>query len=448
MKTTRLLIAAVALAGLGGLVYWSNKREDANKDKVNPETPKILSVDESKINQIEIKPREGDSTVIKKDSAGKWQIDAPQKVPADNGIVSTLVSSVANLAAERIVDENPSDLAGYGLEPALATVTFTGADGKATTMKIGEANASASGVYAMISGDKRLFTVPSATKDSFSKTWKDLRDKHLVSVDQDKISRVELDAAGKPPVEFGRTGQNEWQIVKPKAMRADGFQVEDIVSRLKQVMLDAESDPKQAATAFASAPPVATVKLTTPDGEKTLEIHKLKDDVYARSSMVAGVYKVNKDAADGFTKSIDDFRAKKLFDFGFTDPSRIEYKDGSSNEVWEKSGDKWMSKGEAMDAVSVQNLIDKLRDLAAAKFVESGFTTAAIEFTVVSNEGKRTEKVQISAAGAEFIAKRENDASLYQVAGDTIKDLRTAAGSIRESADQKPSDTKKDAKKK
>lgn len=434
MDTTRLLIAAVALAGLGGLVWWSNKNEEANKDKPKPETPKILAVDESKINQIEIKPREGDATVLKKDAAGKWQITAPQPLPADSSMVSTLVSSVSSLMAERIVDENPTDLAGYGLDPAIITVTFTGTDGKATTMKIGEATAAASGVYAMVGGDKRLFTVASSTKDTFGKSWKDLRDKHMITVDQDKISRVELDAAGKPPVEFGRTGQNEWQILKPKVMRADGFQVEDIVSKLKQVTLDADSDPKQAAAAFASAPPVATVKIATPEGEKTLEIHKIKDDVYARSSMVPGVYKVNKDAADGFAKSVDDFRAKKVFDFGFTDPSRIEYKDGPTQEVWEKSGDKWMSKGKAMDPVTVQNLIDKLRDLSATKFVESGFTTPAIEFTVVSNEGKRTEKVQIAAAGGDFIAKRENDASLYQIAGDTIKDLRTAAGSIREPA--------------
>ena len=42
MNTTRLLIAAVALAGLGGVVWWSNRKEEANKDKPKPETPKIL----------------------------------------------------------------------------------------------------------------------------------------------------------------------------------------------------------------------------------------------------------------------------------------------------------------------------------------------------------------------------------------------------------------------
>src|SRR5947207_12081896 len=138
MNTTRLLIAAAALAGLGGLVYWSNKREEANKDKPKPENPKILAIDESKIKQIELKPREGEATVIKKDNAGKWQIDAPQKLTADSGVVSSMVSSVSNLTADRIVDENPSDLPGYGLEPALVSVTFTGTDGKASTIRVGE----------------------------------------------------------------------------------------------------------------------------------------------------------------------------------------------------------------------------------------------------------------------------------------------------------------------
>ena len=116
---------------------------------------------------------------------------------------------------------------------------------------------------------------------------------------------------------------------------------------------------------------MATVKLTTPEGEKTLEIRKNKDEVYARSSTLDGVYKVNKDAADGFNKAADDFRAKKVFDFGFTDPSRIEYKDGSTSEAWEKSGEKWMSKGKEVDAVTVQNPPRNAKPIAA---LAHGFT--------------------------------------------------------------------------
>ena len=68
-----------------------------------------------------------------------------------------------------------------------------------------------------------------------------------------------------------------------------------------------------------------------------------------------------------------------------------------------------------MDSVSVQALIDKLRDLSATKFVDTGFTTPVIEMTVVSDQGKRTEKVQIAPAGKDFLARREGDPTLYQL---------------------------------
>ena len=36
MKFARLLIAAAILAGLGGLVWWSNRSEDAKAGKADP----------------------------------------------------------------------------------------------------------------------------------------------------------------------------------------------------------------------------------------------------------------------------------------------------------------------------------------------------------------------------------------------------------------------------
>jgi hypothetical protein len=161
--------------------------------------------------------------------------------------------------------------------------------------------------------------------------------------------------------------------------------------------------------------------------------------------MVEGVYKITKEVGDGMNKSLDDFRNKKVFDFGFNDPTRIEYKDGTKMVVFEKSGDKWTSAGKTMDSLAVQNLIDKLRDLAATKFEDSGFATAAIEMTVVSNDGKRTEKVQISPAGAKFLARRENDSALYLLEAMAITDLRESVNGVKEPP---PPDTSKDGKKK
>ena len=447
MKLARLLIAAVVLAGLVGLLYWSNRTEEAKATKGDPKAaPKILDLKETDIKQIEIRHRDGETTVVKRDGSGKWTITAPQALAADQSAVGAVTTAVATLSSDRVVDENASNLSSYGLDPPRIGITLTMADGKTHVLRIGEDTPTDGGSYAMLDGDKRLFTIASFGKTSLDKQSKDLREKHLMVFDQDKLSRVELEVAGKPPIEFGRAG-TDWQILKPKPMRADGFQVDDLVRKLKDASMDTETDPKAAATAFASGQKTATAKITGAEGTLTFEVRKAKsgttDDYYAKSSTQDGPYKVTKEIGDGLNKSLDDFRNKKVFDFGFNDPNRIEIKDGAQSKVIEKSGENWTSGGKTMDSISVQNLIDKLRDLASTKFVDSGFTTPVLELTVASNDGKRAEKVQIAAAGANFLARRENDSSLYQLDANAVTGLREAAAGVQPAPPPETKDGKK-----
>jgi hypothetical protein len=443
MKFARLLIAAAVLAGLGGVLWWSNRSEEAKVGKPDPKAaPKILELKEGDIKQIEIRHRDGETTVVKKDNAGKWSITAPQPLAADQTAVGAITSAVVSLSSDRMVDANASNLPSYGLDPPRVAVTFTMADGKTYTLRVGEDTPTEGNTYAMLDGDKRLFTIASFGKSALDKQSKDLREKHLLVFDQDKLSRVELEAAGKTPLEFGRAGA-DWQILKPKPMRADAFQVDELVRKLKDASMDTETDPKAAASAFAGGQKTAIARVTGAEGTRTLEIHKAKDDYYAKSSMLDGAYKITKEIGDGLNKSPDDFRNKKVFDFGFSDPTRIEIKDGGQSKVIEKSGENWTSGGKTMDSISVQNLIDKLRDMAATKFVDSGFAAPTLEVTVVSNDGKRTEKVQFAAAGANFLARRENDSSLYQLDAKNVSDVRQAAAGVQEATPAPSKDGKK-----
>jgi len=449
MKFARLLIAAAVLAGLGGLVYWSNRSEAAKAAKGDPKAaPKILDLKETEIKQIEIRHRDGETTVVQRDGSGKWSITAPKPLAADQSAVGAITTAAATLSSDRVVDENASNLASYGLEPPRIGITLTMADGKTHVLRIGEDTPTNGGSYAMLDGDKRLFTIASFGKTSLDKQSKDVREKHLLVFDQDKLSRVELEVAGKPPIEFGRAG-TDWQILKPKPMRADGFQVDELVRKLKDAAMvtdgDTETDPKAAATAFAGGQKTSIAKVTGAEGTLTFEVRKAKDDYYAKASTQDSAYKITKEIGDGLNKSLDDFRNKKVFDFAFNDPNRIEIKDGGQSKVIEKSGENWTSGGKTMDSLSVQNLIDKLRDLASTKFIDSGFTTPSLELTVSSNDGKRTEKVQIAAAGPNFLARRENDSSLYQLDANAVTGLREAAAGVQPAP---PPPETKDGKKK
>jgi hypothetical protein len=177
------------------------------------------------------------------------------------------------------------------------------------------------------------------------------------------------------------------------------------------------------------------VKFTDPSGTQQIEIRKGKDDYYAKSSVVAGIYKMPTDLGAAVDKGLDDFRQKKLFDFGFNDPSKIEMHDGGKSYSFQKAGDDWSFNGKKMDATSVQSFLDKLRDLSSNKFIDSGaFGTPSTDITVTSSDGKRVEKVLIAKQGSDYIAKRENEPALYGVDAKTVDELSKAASDVKPAA--------------
>jgi len=435
MKSSGLLTAAVVLAALTGVLYWSNHHPPSgDTTKVSLDTPpKILALKQEDISKIAIRKKGGEELDLAKGDAGKWQITAPKPLGADQEAVSSLLSTVSSLTADRLVEDKAGDLSQFGLaQPALAVDVIT-KDGKAQKLLLGDDTPAGSAVFAKLEGDPRVFTVATYTKTSIDKTANDLRDKRLLTVDFDKLSQIEL-ATKKQNIEFGRN-QQEWQIVKPKPLRADNFQVEEIVRKLREAKMDASStdaDAKKAAAAFASATPVATAKVTDTASAQELQIRKSKDDYYAKSTAVPGIYKVSSDLGKELDKTVGDFRNKKLFDFGYDDPNKVEIHDGSKAYFLTKGGqDWWSADSKKMESSSVQALVDKIRELSASKFVDSGFTTQALEVTVTSNEGKRVEKVLISKSGDNYIAKRDNEPALYQLDSSSVADLQKVAAGVK-----------------
>lgn len=429
MKPRGLLIAVVLLALLGGAVWWSNRKQAAAAKNPTDTSPKIAAIPDDQIAAIEIKHAGGETVSAKREN-GKWQLTAPQALPADPDAMASLVSSLASVTADKTIEDKATDFSPYGLSTPQLDVTVTRKDGKTDEILLGDDTPTNSGTYARKAGDAHVYTVGSYVKSNFNKTANDLRDKRLMTFDQDKLTRLELAGKG-PAVEFGKNAANEWAILKPRPLRADGAAVDGLIGKLKDAKMDLTNPDPEAAKKFAGASKIATATVTDASGTQTLEVRQDKDKNYfAKSSAVEGIYKIASDVGDGLNKSLDDFRNKKLFDFGFSDPSKVDVKGAS----YTKSGDKWMSGGKNMDNSSVQNLIDKLRDLAATKFVEKGGGQPVFEATVTSNGGKRVEKVTIDKSGDQYFAQREGEPSIYQLDAKSVEDLQKAASDVKEQA--------------
>ena len=428
MQTRGLYVATAVLIVLGGLWYWSQHRKLADDTKSSAETPPaILKLDQNSITRVELTKKNSPPVIL--DKTTDWQITAPEPLRADQNAVSSLVAALATLNSERLVDANASNPSQYGFAPPALQIDVTEKDNKSQKLLIGDDTPTGGAVYAMLAGDPRVFTIATYTKTSLDKGLNDLRDKRLITLVADKISRVELLKKGQD-IEFGRN-QDAWQILKPKPLRADSTQVGDLVRQLTEAKMDTSS--ADAASAFAKATPVATAKVTDESGTQQLEIRKANNDYYAKSSVVERAFKVDSALGKAVEKNLDDFRNKALFDFGYATPNKIEVHNGQQSLFLTRGSageEDWWSNGKKVDPSKASDLVSKLRELSATGFADSGFSHPTIELIVTSNDGKRVEDVLVAKSGDGYLAQRKGEPTLYKLSASSVDDLVKAGNAI------------------
>jgi hypothetical protein len=107
---TSTLILVVVLAGLGAYIYFVESERPAGGIE---ERDKVFAVETEQIEEITVSTG-GDTTTLRKTDE-TWKITSPVAVDADANEVSGLTSAITGLEINRVVDENASDLAQFGL---------------------------------------------------------------------------------------------------------------------------------------------------------------------------------------------------------------------------------------------------------------------------------------------------------------------------------------------
>lgn len=437
MKFRGLLIAVIVLAALGGLLYWSNRRRENEPPPAASKSPTIVRVTPADVTTLTVQ-QQGQPPVTVTRQGANWQITAPKPYPADSGTVTAILTSLQPLLADEVVEEKASNLSQFGLANPAVAVSVTNRDNRTDKVLVGDDTPAGGDVYVALAGDPRVFTAASYIKSSLNKSLDDLRDKRLLPVQSSSVTTMDLTRKGQQ-IAFGRV-KNGWQIQKPKPYRTDTFQVDDLLEQAVGAKWDPTVTVADAAKDFAKATPVATLKITGSSGTDTLEVRRdTNNNDYAKSTAVTGTYKVDPTVAtalnEALSRGLDNFRNKQLFDFGYNDPDKVEYQSGTTDLVLAHSGNTWTSNGKTMDTDSAEQVVTALRDLAAAKFVDTGYSKPDIQVTVTSESGSKVEKVGIQTAkDGSGIAKRDDGPSLYSLDSVTLEGLTSAVKGLKPAA--------------
>lgn len=425
----RLMIAVALLAMAGGAAYWTYKNDQAKEGKPTADAaPKILDIADAEVAQIEFRRPGQPPTTIKRTGNVTWVLTSPKQMRADTDAITPLLTLLSNLTSDALVDANNKDWKTYGLEQPALELVITKKDGKTQILQIGDEQPAGGSMYVRVAGDNKLYTLGTFNRATLDRTWKDLRDKRLLSLPPDELTKVEFTSKGAT-VEFGKNASKEWQIVKPESFRTDNAVVDEATRKLLDIKIDpAVTDEEQAKTdaAFASATPVGKAILATAKGSEELDIRKQGDAFYARSNAAEGTAKVTADIAAVVEKGFEQYKSRRIFEFGFNEPSKIEVKRAGSVKSYGKNAEQWYLNGKKMRPETVQALIDKLRQLTAVRFAAPSTPASTLEITVVTNDGKTVETVKFAGA----LAAKGNEAFRYDLGPDAVPELEKILDAI------------------
>jgi hypothetical protein len=429
------LVLLIVGAGLGAYLYFvESKRDPSGGDKKD----KVFTVESDKIDELTVKSESGDRTSLKK-AGTDWQVVQPMTTGSDSAAVSGIASNLSTLEISRVVDENPPDLAEYGLTQPRIEVTFK-SGGQEHKLQIGRKTPSATDLYAKLADSKRVFLVPSYVEATFNKTTFELRDKTVLKLDRDKIDTLAI-STPKRSVTFAKAN-GDWQMTLPVHARADFTTVDGLVSRLNTLQMKSiVADNAEKPAEYGFDQPAVSVELGTGSSKAVLYIGKEAGEgvVHAKDQSRPIVFTIDAALSTDLAKDPAEFRQRDLFDARAFNSNRIEIVRGDQTIAFEKTKtknkegqdeEKWRQVAPAakdVDQTKVDNLVSAATAVRATTYVDASpklsLDKPIVTVTIKSDEGKREEKVAFAKSGDDAYAARTGEPGVAKIDAGMIDNI-------------------------
>ena len=409
-----LLIVGLAVAGL---VYWDSRRDPAADGEARD---RVFAVEADKIEEVTLTSDKGERTTLRR--AGEaWQIVAPVQAAADAAETSGLATNIANLEIQRVIEEEASDLAQFGLESPRMTVAFK-AGGEERQLLLGSKTPPGSDMYARLGDSRRVFLVPSYLESTFNRSPFELRDKTALKVEADKVDTIEI-VRPKGTIQLVKA-DGEWRIAQPMAAPADFNAVTTLLGRLTAAQMKSIEPPGELKQ-YGLDRPAVIVRAGSGSARATLLVGKAAADpasVYAKDEARPEVFTIDATLVEDFTRDAAEYRQKDLFEARVFNTTRVEATRAGVTTAWEKTRvkgadgkeeEKWRRvapDSADVEGAKVDALISAASSARAEGFVadtaKTGLASPELTLVLKFDDGKREDRVVFARQGDAVYAQR------------------------------------------
>jgi hypothetical protein len=267
-----------------------NREPFALRDK------KILKFDREKADTLALV--KGANAIELSRSGSDWRVVKPVASRSDYSAVEGFITRLSSANMSKLVEENATDLAKYGLDKPVMTVTI-GAGSAKTVLEVGKTENDQT--YAKDASRPIVFTVDSTLQADLNKDFDDYRKKELFEFRPFYMAKMRavLDAPGGPKtyeiekVAPAKPGEPDtWKVTRVggASHTADSAAVDDLLNKL--VALRAESFVS-GNTKTGLDKPALVVSVSYDDGKfERVRFGSVGDNAYGMRDGEAGVAKV------------------------------------------------------------------------------------------------------------------------------------------------------------
>jgi hypothetical protein len=448
---TRQLGLAVVLIILGGVAYWVEFKQKPKEEAAEEQSKRIVTLKDVQIQSIRLEDQtrgfefncvDYEQKLCKPGDNSKWQMSEPRKIKADDSNVNALVSAVNNLAVTdsvNLAEESPEKRAAllkdYGLDAdtrqksrrKLTLRTPGNEKEKETLIELGAVHPIGESIFALANGNEnKVYLLPNYFKTNFEHDLTYWRDKKLLALATNEVSKFKLEAS-KGLVE-GERKDGQWTLrANQEELPGDIENIDNLLSgatylTAKDFAAESKDDAKgKAALAGAKKLTALTLEKEQPKDSKTssktvLTLYKKGDDktgkLFATLSTSDPVYEIELSQKDRFDKSLKDLRLQKLVtSMERFSAKKIELSGGSlaAPLVLTQKESKWSVGEKAANNDKVQQLLDRLTGNRIKEFL-SGSAIPAGEnkgttLSLSDDKGQEKRKLVFWKSGDKLYAR-------------------------------------------
>lgn len=448
MRPKTVVVLAILVAGLAAFIAFV-ERDLPSSDELQESAKKVLAVDGSEIERLEIESPAGRVVLSRTagvDAEGEvesgradvgWQLEAPALGDASRTLVDELLRDLTGLEKVRSLEN--AEPTAVGLDTPRGRVAVTLPE-RTIALAVGAEIPASSTMIVAVEGDDEPLVVDAGVWESLSRPAGEWRSRELFAADRSSIRSLRLDRSDAESLVLERDeggSAGDFRLVEPLADTADRDHASALLSALTSLQIATFIDDSPAVADLGLDEPWAVLEVRIDGTDETFRLTfgsltETADERYYRRSD-GQLFRASKSLDESVTRRAAEWRSRRWTELESYDIERLDVADAAGGETLvEKVDGDWQRDGEEIPYAAASDFLYALTGARAEGFVDREVAAGtAAEMTIELAAGDRSETVELVSNAGGWLGRSSARPVDLQLPSSAAEELQQKLEALR-----------------